>query len=149
MKVFTRVLSLTLIAIMLCFSLASCAKKVETGEYVLGDPGLTGCYTSYTFDGKTFSYATYINYVKQANDPASQEKGTLSYSGEYEIEVVKPEDKEARKADKDNGITRGNITFTWVDAAGATKTETLPIVIDEVNSILTIGDVRYVLRVSQ
>ena len=149
MKVFTRVLSLTLIAIMLCFSLASCAKKVETGEYVLGDPGLTGCYTSYTFDGKTFSYATYINYVKQADDPASQEKGTLSYSGEYEIEVVKPEDKEARKADKDNGITRGNITFTWADAAGATKTETLPIVIDEVNSILTIGDVRYELRVSQ
>ena len=138
MKVFTRVLSLTLIAIMLCFSLASCAKKVETGEYVVGDPGLTGCYEGYTFDGKTFSYNTYITYVKQ---------DALSYAGEYEIEVVKPEDKEARKADKDNGITRGNITFTWVDAAGATKTETLPIVIDEVNSILTIDNVPYVLRI--
>lgn len=137
MKVFTRVLSLTLIAIMLCFSLASCAKKVETGEYVIGDPGLTGCYEGYTFDGKTFSYNTYITYVKQ---------DALSYAGEYEIEVVKPEDKEARKADKDNGITRGNITLTWVDAAGATQTKTMPIVIDEVNAKITVDNVPYVFH---
>ena len=138
MKVFTRVLSLTLIAIMLCFSLASCGKKVEAGEYVIGDPGLTGCYEGYTFDDKTFSYNTYITYVKQE---------ALSYSGEYEIEVIKPEDKEARQADKDNGITRGNITLTWVDAAGATQTKTLPIVIDEVNSTVTVDNVPYVLRI--
>ncbi|MBE6602741.1 MAG: hypothetical protein E7636_00220 [Ruminococcaceae bacterium] len=136
MKVFTRVLSLTLIAIMLCFSLASCAKKVETGEYVIGDPGLTGCYEGYTFDGKTFSYNTYISYVKQ---------DALSYTGEYEIEVIKPEDKEARKADKDNGITRGNITLTWVDAAGATQTKTMPIVIDEVNFTVTVDHVPFTL----
>ncbi len=137
MKVFTRVLSLTLIAIMLCFSLASCAKKVEPGEYVIGDPGLTGCYEGYTFDGKTFSYNTYVTYVKDE---------ALSFAGEYEIEVIKPEDKEARKADKDNGITRGNITLTWVDAAGATKTETLPIIIDEVNAKITVDNIPYVFH---
>lgn len=139
MKVFTRVLSLTLIAIMLCFSLASCAKKVETGEYVIGDPGLTGCYEGYTFDGKTFAYNTYINYVKQ-EDPL------LTYSGEYEIEVIESEDKAAQKADKENGITRGNIILTWVDASGATQTKTLPIIIDEVNSTVTVNHIPYTLN---
>ena len=138
MKVFTRVLSLALIAVMLCFSLVSCGKKVEAGEYVLGDPALTGCYTSYTFDGTSFSYNTYINYVKQ-EDPL------LAYSGEYKIEAIESEDKEARQADKDNGITRGNITFTWDDASGATQTMTKSVVIDKANSTFTLDGAVYVL----
>lgn len=136
MKVFTRVLSLTLIAVMLCFSLVSCGKKVKAGEYVLGDPALTGCYYSYVFDGKSFSYSTYVSYVKDTN---------LSYSGEYKIEAIESEDKEARQADKDNGITRGNITFTWDDASGATQTMTKPVVIDKVNSTFTLDGAVYVL----
>ena len=146
MKVFIRVLSLTLIAVMLCLSLASCAKRIEAGEYIIGDVVLTGCYEGYTFEGKTFSFTTYLAYQKQE---------ALSCSGEYELEIIEQEDEEAQLEDEENGIKRGNITLTWTDAAGAEKTKTMPIVIDELEWTLTIsghlfvegeyGDITYTL----
>ncbi len=130
MKVFTRVLSLALIAVLLCFSLASCAKKIEAGEYIIGDAVLTGCYEGYTFDGKTFAYNTYIKYQRQEE---------FSCSGEYKLEIIEQEDEEEQLEDEENGIKRGNITFTWTDANGEEKTKTLPIIIDELEWTLTIG----------
>ena len=135
MKVFIRVLSLTLIAVMLCFSLASCAKKIEAGEYIKGDIVLTGCYEGYTFEGKTFAYNTYIQYQKQ---------DALSCSGEYKLEIIEQEDEEDQLEDEENGIKRGNITFTWTDASGEEKTKTLAIIIDELEWTLTIGGLLFV-----
>ena len=59
MKAIIRVLMLTLAVILLATSLTACAKRVEDGEYILGDKALTGCYDSYTFEKKNFSYAVF------------------------------------------------------------------------------------------
>ena len=129
MKVFTRVLSLALVAVMLCFSLVSCGgKEIEAGEYIMGDVALSGCYDSYAFDGENFSYNCYIQYQKQA---------ALSFAGTYELEIT--------EEDEENLLSSGNITFTWVDASGKEQTETKTIVIDEYNYILTIGDLPFTL----
>lgn len=129
MKVFTRVLSLALIAVMLCFSLVSCGgKEIEAGEYIVGDVAMNGCYNSYAFDGENFSYNCYIQYQKQ------EEK---SFAGTYELEIT--------EEDEENLLSTGNITFTWVDASGKEQTETKTIIIDEYDYILTIGDLPYTL----
>ena len=130
MKSFIRALTLTLVVILLAASFTACAKRVEDGEYILGDKALTGCYESYTFEEKSFSYTVYIEYVKQE---------ALSYSGTYKLEIIKPEDEEQALEDEENLIKRGNITFTWTDASGEVKTETRPIVIDEYEWTLTLG----------
>jgi len=123
MKVFTRVLSLALVAVMLCFSLVSCGgKEIEAGEYIAGDVAMSGCYDSYAFDGENFSYNCYIQYQKQPEE---------SFAGTYEIEIT--------EEDEENFLSSGNITFTWIDASGKEQTETLPIIIDEYDYILTIG----------
>ena len=139
MKVFTRVLTLTLVVILLALSLTACAgKRVTDGEYILGDKALTGCYESYTFEKKNFSYTTYIQHVKQEE---------LSYSGTYKLEIVEPEDEEQKLEDEENMIKRGNIIFTWTDANGEKKTETKAVVIDEYEWTLTMsatyGDLIY------
>ena len=138
MKAFTRVL--TLVVILLALSLTACADRVEEGEYVLGDKGMTGCYDSYYFDGKEFSYSVYIQYVKQEE---------LSYAGTYVLELIEPEDEEQALEDEENLIKRGNITFTWTDSKGETKTETKAVVIDEYEWTLTVsgayGDMIYTL----
>ena len=134
MKTFTRVLILTLVVILLAFSLTACADKMETGEYVLGDKGLTGCYDSYYFDGEEFSYSVYIQYVKQE---------ALSYAGTYELELIEQEDEEKALEDEENGITRGNITFTYTDAAGVAHTETKSIIIDSYEELIRVNDLVY------
>ncbi len=140
MKAFTRVLTLTLVAVLLALSLTSCAKRIEDGEYILGDKALTGCYDSFYFDGKEFSYSVYIQYVKQEE---------LSYAGTYKLELIEPEDEEQALEDEENLIKRGNITLTWTDANGETKTETKAVVIDEYEWTLTVsgayGDLIYTL----
>ena len=130
MKVFVRVLSLTLIAVLLCLSLVSCAKRFDAGEYTLGDPVMTGNYDAYAFDGKTFTFTTYIQYQKQ---------DAFSCSGEYELEIIEQEDEEKQLEDEEYGITRGNITFTYVDASGATVTKTFAFVHDEYEGKLQIN----------
>ena len=129
MKLLTRVLSLALIAVLLCLSLVSCAKRFEDGEYVLGDAVMTGNYDAYTFDGKNFTFATYIQYQKQ---------DAFSCSGEYELEIIEQEDEEKQLEDEENGITRGNIIFTYVDASGASVTKTFAFVHDEIEGKLQI-----------
>ena len=130
MKVFTRVLLLTLIAVMLCLSLASCAKRFENGEYIIGDAVLDGNYEGYTFEKKTFTYNTYIKYQKQDE---------LCCSGEYELEIIKQEDKEDQLEDEENGITRGNIIFTFTNASGELVTKTLAFVHDEIEGTLDVN----------
>ncbi len=138
MKAFMRVLTLTLVAILLALSLTACADRIEEGEYILGDKELTGYYDSYYFGKKDFSYSVYIQHVKQEE---------RSYAGTYELEVIEPEDEEQALEDEENMIKRGNITFTWTDANGEVKTETKAVVIDEYEWTLTMsgayGDIVY------
>ena len=134
MKAFTRVLTLTLVVILLALSLTACADKVEKGEYVLGDKAMTGCYDSYYFDGEEFSYSVYIQYVKQE---------ALSYAGTYVLEVIEPTDEEQAQQDEENGITRGNITFTYTDAAGVAHTETKSIIMDSYEELIRVNDLVY------
>jgi len=129
MKVFTRVLLLTLIAAMLCLSLVSCAKRFEDGEYIVGDIVLTGDYEGFTFEKKTFAYNTYIQYQRQE---------ALCCSGEYELEIIEQEDEEKQLEDEENGITRGNIIFTFTNAAGEEVTKTLAFVHDEIEGTLDV-----------
>ena len=129
MKVFTRVLLLTLVAVLLCLALVSCAKRIEDGEYIIGDVVLTGDYEGYTFEKKTFSYNTYIQYQKQEE---------FCCSGEYKLEIIEQEDEEKQLEDEENGITRGNIIFTFTNAAGETVTKTLAFVHDEIEGTLDV-----------
>ena len=137
MKAFTRVLTLTLVVVLLALSLTACAKKIEEGEYILGNK-TTGCYEGYTFEKKNFSYSVYVENVKQEE---------LSYAGTYKLEIIEPEDEEQKLEDEENLIKRGNITFTWTDANGELKTETKAVVIDEYEWTLTMsaayGDIIY------
>lgn len=136
MKVFVRVLSLTLVVVMLAFSLASCGKKVEEGEYVIGDNVLTGYYDRFLFEGKNFSYDVYRQFVRD---------DALSYAGTYELELVEPEDEEAKLEDEENGITRGNITLTWLDANGAEQTATKTIIMNSLEGTIIVNDLLYTL----
>ena len=131
MKLFIRVLSLALIAVLLCLSLVACAKRFDDGEYVLGDVVLTGNYDGYVFEGKTFTYRNYIQYQ-------DQQKVETTFTGEYELEIIEQEDEEDQLEDEENGITRGNIIFTYVDASGATVTKTFAFVHDEFKGLLEI-----------
>ena len=134
MKVFTRILSLALVTIMLAFSLVSCAKRVEEGEYIMGDKVLTGCYDSIYFEKDTFSYEVYVQHSKQDE---------LCYSGTYELELIEPEDEEQALEDEENGITRGNITMTYTDANGAEQTVTKTIIMDSYEGTIILGDLLY------
>ena len=131
MKLFTRVLSLALIAVLLCLSLVACAKRFEDGEYVLGDAVLNGVYDGYVFEGKTFTYRCYIQYQ-------DQQQAETTFSGEYELEIIEQEDEEDQLEDEENGIMRGNIIFTFADASGATVTRTFAFVYDEIEGKLEI-----------
>lgn len=134
MKVFARILSLTLVAIMLAFSLVSCGKRVEEGEYIMGDKALSGCYDSISFKEKTFTYEVYIQNKKQ---------DALCYSGTYKLKLIKPKDKELAQEDKENGITRGNITMTYTDANGVEQTVTKTIVMDSYEGTIVLNDLLY------
>lgn len=134
MKVFTRILSLALVTIMLAFSLVACAKRVEEGEYVMGDKALTGCYDSIYFEKDTFTYEVYIQHNKQ---------DALCYSGTYELELIEPEDEEQALEDEENGITRGNITMTYTDASGAEQVVTKTIIMNSYEGTVIINDLLY------
>lgn len=136
MKLFARVLSLTLVAVMLCLCLAACGDvaRIDDGEYIRGDKALNGYYDGYIFEADTFSYGVYLGYVKD---------NALSYSGTYVLEIVEKEDKEEQAYDEENGYRYGFITFSYTDAAGVAVENKLPIEIDDVQGILIIGDFQY------
>lgn len=135
MKLFARVLSLTLVAVMLCLCLTACGEeRIDDGEYIRGDKALNGYYDGYIFEEDTFSYGVYLGYQKDE---------ALSYSGTYVLEIVEKEDKEAQKADEENMMRYGFITFSYTDAAGTAVEQKLPIEIDDMQGILFIGDFQY------
>ena len=135
MKLFARVLSLTLVAVMLCLCLTACGEeRIDDGEYIRGDKALNGYYYGYVFEEDTFTYGEYLGYVK---DEAA------SYSGTYALEIIEKEDKEEQKADEENMLRYGFITFYYTDAAGTAVERKEPIEIDDMQGILIIGDFQY------
>ncbi len=95
MKKFVRIMSLALVAVMLCATLASCG-GVASGEYVNGDTSITKTYSKYTFSGSKFTLEVYV---------LGNKVGDESFEGKYKV--------------KD-----GEITFTWENAEGEEKTNT-------------------------
>ena len=96
MKKFVRILCLTLVAVMLCATLASCG-GVASGEYVNGDTEVTKTYTKYTFSGSKVTFEAYV---------VGSKVGDNSFEGKYKV-----------KDDK--------ITFTWENAEGEEETSTM------------------------
>ncbi|MBR7112088.1 MAG: hypothetical protein IKC75_04115 [Clostridia bacterium] len=95
MKTFARILALTLVAVMLCGTLAACG-GVPSGEYYAGDKDTTKSYTLYSFSGSKVTFSTYV--LGEKIDSATLE-------GKY-------------KVDGDE------IIFTWIDANGKETTDT-------------------------
>ena len=95
MKKFARIMSLALVAVMLCATLASCG-GIASGEYVNGDTEITKSYSKYTFSGSKFTVEVYL---------AGNKVTDSSFEGKYKV--------------KD-----GEITFTWENAEGEEKTST-------------------------
>ena len=96
MKKSIRILAVAMIAVMLCLCLASCGKKLS-GEYYLGDKTITKSYTTYEFSGSKVTCEVYVLGNKVGDD---------SFEGKYSI--------------KDD-----EITFTWENADGEEKSNTL------------------------
>ena len=135
MKLFARVLSLTLVAVMLCLCLTACGEeRIDDGEYIRGDKALNGYYYGYIFEEDTFTYGEYLGYVK---DEAA------SYSGTYMLEIIEKEDEAEQAEDEENMKRFGFITFYYTDAAGAAVERKEPIEIDDMQGILIIGDFQY------
>lgn len=106
MKKFARILALTLVAVMLCATLASCG-GVASGDYYFGDKDTIKTYTMYSFSGNKVTFTSYVGGEKI--DSATRE-------GKY-------------KVDGDE------IIFTWVDADGKETTDTKAFAENEDGSI--------------
>ena len=113
MKKFARILALTLVAVMLCATLASCG-GVASGDYYFGDKDTIKTYTMYSFSGNKVTFSSYV--VGEKIDSATRE-------GKY-------------KVDGDE------IIFTWTDAEGKESTDTQSFAENEDGSI-KIGLVTY------
>ncbi|MBQ2773497.1 MAG: hypothetical protein IJF45_04030 [Clostridia bacterium] len=106
MKKFARILALTLVAVMLCATLASCG-GVASGDYYAGEKDTTKTYTMYSFSGNKVTFTSYL--LGNKVDSATLE-------GKY-------------KVDGDE------IIFTWVDADGKETTDTKAFAENEDGSI--------------
>ena len=106
MKKFARILALTLVAVMLCATLASCG-GVASGDYYAGDMEITKIYTVYSFSGNKVTFSSYV---------AGEKVDSLTREGKY-------------KVDGDE------IIFTWVDADGKETTDTKAFAENEDGSI--------------
>ena len=106
MKNFVRVMSVALVVSMLAVMLVSCG-GVPAGRYVAGDTTVTKSYTQYEFSGSKFTFTTYV---------LGNKVDELTYEGKYKV--------------KD-----GSITFTWKDADGESKSDTVTYVKNEDGSI--------------
>ena len=113
MKKFVRILALTLVAVMLCATLASCG-GVASGDYYAGDKDITKIYTMYSFSGNKVTFSSYAG---------GEKIDSLTREGKY-------------KVDGDG------IIFTWVDAEGKETTDTQSFAENEDGSI-KIGLVTY------
>ena len=106
MKAFVRVMSVALIVSMLAVMLVSCG-GVPSGKYIAGDTTVTKSYTQYEFSGSKFVFTTYA---------LGNKVDALSYEGKYKV--------------KD-----GNITFTYKNADGEEKSDTVTYVKNDDGSI--------------
>ena len=95
MKTFVRILSLTLVAVMLCVTLASCGGP--SGKFYAGDTQITKTYTTYEFKGSKVVFESYL---------AGKKVESACFEGKFKV-----------KGDE--------ITFTVEDAEGEAKSETL------------------------
>lgn len=129
MKLFARIISVILIVLTLSLTLVSCG-GVDKGEYIMGDKVLDGYYEGYTFKGNKFSYNVYIAYQAQEE---------LCYSGKYKLEKNKEE------SNKDEGLTVGTITLTYLDAEGNEVVEEKSYAYYEEEGKMVIGDLIYKL----
>ena len=126
MKLFVRVLSVILLALMLTLTLASCGSRVPKGEYVRGERVLEGYYEGFTFKGKKFSFDVYRAYQQNETDKA------LSYTGTYKLV------KDKENSNKDEGITVGTITLTYTNADGDEVVEEKPFYMEDTEEALFI-----------
>ena len=94
MKKFVRILSLTLVAVILCATLASCGGP--SGKYYTGDTKITKSYVTYEFKGSKVTVEAYV---------AGQKVTDGSFEGKFKV--------------KDD-----EITITWEDAEGKEHSET-------------------------
>ena len=113
MKNFVRVMSVMLVVAMLAVTLVACG-GVPSGTYVNGDTSLTKTYTQYEFKGSKVVFTSYVGGNKVE---------AISFEGKY-------------KVDGDE------ITFTWKNAEGEEKTNTVTYAENEDGS-LAIGPLTY------
>lgn len=76
MKKTVRIIAVALVAVMLCFCLASCGKTLS-GEYYAGDKDITKTYTVYTFRGSSVKVEDYLLGNKISDS---------SFEGKYSID---------------------------------------------------------------
>ena len=115
MKKFVRILCLTLVAVMLCATLASCG-GVPSGKYTNGDTAVTKSYTQYEFSGSKFVFTTYL---------LGNKVDATSYEGKYKVDGEE-------------------ITFTWEDSEGKEQSNTVAFAKNDDGS-LKIGVLTYTL----
>ena len=123
MKKFVRVLSVALVVVMLCASLASCSKVSGTYEADLTAFG-TGVKVSYDFGAfKKVTMTVTASVLGQSE--------TKTYEGKYEI-TEKEDDKM-------------EITFTFEDESGDAKTYggTQSLVIDKENDAIKLNGITF------
>ena len=122
MKKFVRILALTLVAVMLCATLASCA-KVSGAYYAELDVALAKVKVTYDFSGSKVTLTVDSSVLGQ--------NASKSYEGKYEI------------TEKEDG--KMEITFTFADENDDTKSYggTHAFAIDKENDTITIGVVTY------
>lgn len=115
MKNFVRVMSVMLVVAMLAVTLVACG-GVPSGTYVdvNGDTEYTKTYTQYEFKGSKVVFTSYVGGNKVE---------AISFEGKY-------------KVDGDE------ITFTWKNAEGEEKTNTV-IYAENEDGSLTIGPLTY------
>ena len=106
-------MSVALVVAMLAVTLVACG-DVPSGTYTCGDTSLTQTYTQYKFSGSKFEFSSFIGGNKIE---------ATSYSGKYKV-------------------AEGEITFTWTNADGEEKSNTLTYKANDDGS-LTIGPLTY------
>ena len=123
-KTFIKVLTLTLVAIMLVCSLASCGKKVESGSYeaeieVLGQ----SWNVTYTFKGSKVEAVNKITFLGNVSTETAEGKyeivenddGTMEITFEFEEENDSFENKTVTYKEGEGYIELGGIRYNKVE----------------------------------
>ena len=123
-KTFIKVITLTLVAIMLVCSLASCGKKVESGSYeaeieVLGQ----SWNVTYTFKGSKVEAVNKITLLGNVTTETAEGKyeivenddGTMEITFEFEEENDSFENKTVTYTEGDGYIELGGVKYNKVE----------------------------------